>query len=304
LNTYCAGVRNTIRYLFICYRFNGDFTIFLVGVVDISFIRLLRWFRILRLIRFIEKKVVFGSISTEDGVIFARIFLFAIIFVYSGLIYQVEHPVNLKFSLLFGCGLLLVDDIWVWRRYPSFRGGRLITVLMILVLLLYLGNWVIWLSNWSKRPIRYRRFVLLVTYPSTMPMLSSASSAALNWKRFKRVRLPIREMGRISLPCPLLCSPALLPTLHFVDAALRYIAEFAAAVLESVWFVPGIEPTPRSAALEFAGLGKIHGSKAACLPWRLCIAALNCSRCCGVRIFSIWARVLRLTWASRSFVAG
>jgi len=87
-------------------------------------------------------------------------------------------------------------------------------------------------------------------------------------KRFKRVRLPIREMGRILSPalCSL-CSPPPLPLLptRALDAALRYIAEFA-AVLESVWFVPGIEPTPRSAALEFAGLGKIHGSSAASCP--------------------------------------
>jgi len=102
-----------------------------------------------------------------------------------------------------------------------------------------------------------------------MPMLSSASSAALNWKRFKRVRLP-RGDGENFSPCPSPSAPLpLLPTplpTRALDAALRYIAEFAAAVLESVWFVPGIEPTPRSAALEFAGLGKIHGSKAACLP--------------------------------------
>jgi len=70
-------------------------------------------------------------------------------------------------------------------------------------------------------------------------------------------------MGRISPLPSVLCSPSTPYSLRgALDAALRYIAEFA-AVLESVWFVPGIEPTPRSAALEFAGLGKIHGSKAA-----------------------------------------
>ncbi len=138
LRLWCAEYK--FKYLFSLYSLIDLMAIlpFLVGVVDISFIRLLRWFRILRLIRFIDKKVVFGNISTEDGVIFARILftLFAIIFVYSGLIYQVEHPVNPQ---VFGTFLdavyfsvVTMTTVGFGDVTPVSEGGRLITVLMIL----------------------------------------------------------------------------------------------------------------------------------------------------------------------------
>ncbi|MFH7028310.1 MAG: potassium channel family protein [Heteroscytonema crispum UTEX LB 1556] len=111
---------------------------FFIGMVDFSFIRLLRSLRILRLIRFIDKKYLFGSINTEDGVIFARILftLFAIIFVYSGLIYQVEHPVNSKafhtFLDAFYFSIVTMTTVGFGDVTPISDNGRLLTVLMIL----------------------------------------------------------------------------------------------------------------------------------------------------------------------------
>ncbi|RAM50338.1 MAG: ion transporter [Hapalosiphonaceae cyanobacterium JJU2] len=108
-----------------------------LGAIDISFLRLLRWFRILRLIRFIDQKYLFG-ISSEDGVIFARILftLFAIIFVYSGLIYQVEHPVNSKvfttFLDAFYFSVVTMTTVGFGDVTPTSEFGRLLTVLMIL----------------------------------------------------------------------------------------------------------------------------------------------------------------------------
>lgn len=107
-----------------------------MGIVDISFIRLLRWFRILRLIRFINKKNLFG-ISTEDGLISVRILftLFAIIFVYSGLIYQVEHPVNSEnfatFLDAFYFSIVTMTTVGFGDVTPISELGRLLTVLMI-----------------------------------------------------------------------------------------------------------------------------------------------------------------------------
>ena len=110
---------------------------FFLGAADISYIRLLRWFRILRLIRFIDSKYMFG-ISNEDGAIFARILftLFAIIFVFSGLIYQVEHPVNptsfRTFLDAFYFSVVTMTTVGFGDVVPTSQPGRLLTVFMIL----------------------------------------------------------------------------------------------------------------------------------------------------------------------------
>ena len=109
-----------------------------IGIIDISFIRLLRWFRILRLIRFIEKKSLFGIISNEDLLIFVRILftLFAIVFVYSGLIYQVEHSANPEnfrnFLDAFYFSIVTMTTVGFGDVTPISDSGRLLTVLMIL----------------------------------------------------------------------------------------------------------------------------------------------------------------------------
>lgn len=131
---------NKIKYIISFYSIIDLMAIlpFFTGTVDISFIRLLRWFRILRLIRFINKKSLFGSISTADGVIFARILftLFAIIFVYSGLIYQFEHPVNptgfATFLDAFYFSIVTMTTVGFGDVIPISQLGRLLTVLMIL----------------------------------------------------------------------------------------------------------------------------------------------------------------------------
>ncbi|BAY15361.1 ion transport 2 domain-containing protein [Anabaenopsis circularis NIES-21] len=133
------SAENKLKYIFSFYAIIDLMAIlpFFLGAVDISFIRLLRWFRILRLIRFIDQKFLFASISTEDGLIFVRILftLFAIIFVYSGLIYQVEHPVNPLYTTFldaFYFSVVTMTTVGFGDIAPISEVGRLLTVLMIL----------------------------------------------------------------------------------------------------------------------------------------------------------------------------
>jgi voltage-gated potassium channel len=129
-----------IRYVFSLYGLIDLLAIlpFLLTTVDISFIRVFRWFRVLRLIRFIEGKTIFGYVSREDSVIFVRILftLFTIIFVYSGLIYQVEHPVNSqKFSTFLDAiyfSVATMTTVGFGDITPVSEMGQLLTVLMIL----------------------------------------------------------------------------------------------------------------------------------------------------------------------------
>ena len=134
------STKDKIKYILSFYAIIDLMSILpsFIGLVDISFIRLLRWFRILRLLRFIDKKFLIGSISNQDSVIFARILftLFAIVFVFSGLIYQVEHPVNPEsfdtFLDAFYFSVVTMTTVGFGDVTPISELGRLLTVLMIL----------------------------------------------------------------------------------------------------------------------------------------------------------------------------
>lgn len=129
-----------IHYIFSLYGLIDLLVIlpFLLTTVDISFLRIFRWFRVLRLIRFVEGKTIFGYVSREDSVIFVRILftLFTIIFVYSGLIYQVEHPVNpSQFSTFLDAiyfSVATMTTVGFGDITPVSEVGKLLTVLMIL----------------------------------------------------------------------------------------------------------------------------------------------------------------------------
>jgi len=138
LRVWCA--KNRLKFIFSLYGLIDLMAVlpFVLGAVDIRFIRIFRWFRILRLIRFIEGKTIFGYVTSEDVAIFVRIVftLFAIVFVYSGLIYQVEHPVNGElFSTFLDAVYFSVSTIstaGLGDIVPISETGRLMTILMVL----------------------------------------------------------------------------------------------------------------------------------------------------------------------------
>lgn len=116
----------------------------LIGWIDIRFLRVFRWFRVLRIVRFwkVEKRLL--GIATEDSVVFVRIFLtlFTLIFVYAGLIYQVEHQINsdrLKnFFDAFYFVVVTMTTVGYGDVTPLSQAGRFMTVLMIFTGVLFI----------------------------------------------------------------------------------------------------------------------------------------------------------------------
>ncbi|MGB5714953.1 MAG: ion transporter, partial [Waterburya sp.] len=115
-----------------------------LGWTDIRFIRIFRWFRILRIVEFwkIEQKIL--GFKTEDSIIFVRIFLtlFTIIFVYAGLIYQVEHQINsdhlVNFFDAFYFVVVTMTTVGYGDVTPLSQAGRFMTLLMIFTGVLFI----------------------------------------------------------------------------------------------------------------------------------------------------------------------
>ncbi|NDJ15984.1 ion transporter [Myxacorys almedinensis] len=136
LRLWCA--KDRIHHIFSLFSIVDLVTIlpFLFGA-DIGFFRIFRWFRILRLIRFIGGKTIFGYVSSEDSAIVTRILftLISIIFVYSGLIYQVEHASNPKYDTFLDAIYFSVSTITTagfGDITPNSQLGKLLTALMLL----------------------------------------------------------------------------------------------------------------------------------------------------------------------------
>ena len=109
---------------------------FFLGAIDVTFIRLLRWFRILRLIRLVESRSLFAHKTEDIAILFRILFtLLAIVFVFSGLIYQIEHPSNPKFHNFldaFYFSIFTMTTVGYSDVMPQSDAGKLTTVIMVL----------------------------------------------------------------------------------------------------------------------------------------------------------------------------
>ncbi|WP_017324880.1 ion transporter [Synechococcus sp. PCC 7336] len=112
-----------------------------LGLLDVRFVRFVRLvegFRILRLVRFVDSNPWPGGDRRTDKLIIGRIIftLFAIVFVYSGSIYEMEHAANptvfRTFLDAFYFSVVTMTTVGFGDMTPVSGGGRLFTVLMIL----------------------------------------------------------------------------------------------------------------------------------------------------------------------------
>jgi voltage-gated potassium channel len=109
-----------------------------VGVFDVRFLRFFRSLRILRLVRIFNDRLWFGQVTSTDSLILIRILLTlgTIIFIYSGLIFQVEHPRNAEnFSTFLDAlyfAVVTMTTVGYGDVTPISEAGRGLTVMMIL----------------------------------------------------------------------------------------------------------------------------------------------------------------------------
>lgn len=138
LRFWCA--ENQLKFVFSLFSLIDLIAIvpLLFGFFDIRFIRIFRWFRLLRIFRFFKFETFIFNIKTEDGIPLLRILLtlFSIVFIYSGLIYQVEHQVNPEifrnfFDALY-FSIVTMTTVGFGDITPLSENGRWLTLLMII----------------------------------------------------------------------------------------------------------------------------------------------------------------------------
>lgn len=138
LRLWCA--ENRLKYIFSFFSIIDLLSILplFLGFVNLKFLRILCWFRVLRVLRFAKFKANFFNLTSKDSLTFIEVFLtlFSFIFIYSGLIYQIEHTANPKvfndFFDAFYFTIVTMTTVGFGDVIPLSEQGKLLTVFMIL----------------------------------------------------------------------------------------------------------------------------------------------------------------------------
>lgn len=129
------------RYMFSRYAIIDLLAIlpFFLVFFRFEFLRVLRVFRFLRLIRFYESHGIIARSVGEDVFVVFRLFftLFSILFVFSGFIYNFEHPaqpeVFATFFDAFYYSVITLATVGFGDLSPVTFAGRITTIIMLMV---------------------------------------------------------------------------------------------------------------------------------------------------------------------------
>ena len=112
---------------------------YFLALMNLDFLYWLGWLRILKLLRFVNNKFILVSIVKKETVIFSKLIytFIAIIFVFSGIIYQVEYLNNSEefrsFIDTVYFSIVTITTVGFGDVTPDSEVGRLLTILMILI---------------------------------------------------------------------------------------------------------------------------------------------------------------------------
>jgi len=112
---------------------------YFLAIINLDFLYWLGWLRILRLLRFVNNKFIFVCIVKDETIIFSRLIytFIAIIFIFSGIIFQVEYLNNSEefrsFIDTVYFSIVTITTVGFGDVTPDSELGRLLTILMILI---------------------------------------------------------------------------------------------------------------------------------------------------------------------------
>ena len=137
--------QNKIRHSFSIYSLIDLLAILpFFFAAHIEFLRVFRAFRFLRLLRFYHPHRIIGRFTTKDVFLVSRLFFtfFTIIFVSSGLMHYIEHPVNPeKFGNFFDAfyfSFIAMTTVGFGDITPITTAGKVVTILMISAALIFI----------------------------------------------------------------------------------------------------------------------------------------------------------------------